>query len=378
MSWFRSAFLLLIAFVLGSAIAANAYGDDLASDRTFLHSDWRLESSCKLSAKAEAISLPGFDDSKWHPAIVPGTVVGSLVADKTLPDPNYGKNLNSYPGAFTDNKRQAANLDMPADSPFRCSHWFRTEFAAPAAFANRAIWLHFLGINYRANIWLNGKQLADRNDVAGAYRAYEFSIADLLHREGKNALAVEIFAPGKNDLGLTWVDWNPTPPDKDTGIWREVFLSSSGDVTLRHPFANAKLDSAYKSAALTLSAELRNTTDHVVKAAFVADVANIHLTQPVELAAKESKIIRFSPKQFPQLKLAEPHLWWPYQMGEPYLYNAKFRVEISDDISDSASVNFGIREVTSELTDTGARLFKVNGKRVLIRGAAWAPDMLLR
>jgi exo-1,4-beta-D-glucosaminidase len=378
MSRFRSAFLPLIAFVLSSAIAANAYGDDSASDRAFLHSDWRLESSCKLSAKAEAISLPGFDDSKWHPAIVPGTVVGSLVADKTLPDPNYGKNLNSFPGAFTNNKIQAANLDMPADSPFRCSHWFRTEFAAPAAYANRLVWLHFLGINYRANIWLNGKQLANRADIAGAYRVYEFSIGDLLHREGENALAVEIFAPEKNDLGLTWVDWNPTPPDKDSGMWREVFLSSSGDVTLRHPFANAKLDSAYKSASLTLSAELRNTTDHAVKAAFVADVADIHLTQPVELAAKESKIIRFSPEQFPQLNLASPHLWWPYQMGDPYLYTVKFRVAMSNEISDFASLDFGIREVTSELTDTGARLFKVNGKRVLIRGAAWAPDMLLR
>jgi len=135
----------------------------------------------------------------------------------------------------------------------------------------------------------NGKQLANRTEVAGAYRAYEFSIGDLLHREGKNALAVEIFAPEKNDLGLTWVDWNPTPPDKDTGTWREVFLSSSGDVTLRHPFATSKLDSAYKTAALTLSAELRNTTDHAVKAAFVADVADIHLAQPVELAAKKQK-----------------------------------------------------------------------------------------
>jgi exo-1,4-beta-D-glucosaminidase len=378
MSRFRSALVLSFAFVLSSAFAANSYGDDSPNSSVYLHSNWRLESSCKLTAKPEAISLPGFDDSKWHPALVPGTVVGSLVADKTLPDPNFGKNLNSFPGAFTNNKIQAANLDMPADSPFRCSHWFRTEFAAPAAYANRAIWLHFLGINYRANIWLNGKQLADRSEVAGAYRAFEFSIGNFLHREGKNALAVEIFAPEKNDLGLTWVDWNPTPPDKDTGMWREVFLTSSGDVTLRHPFANAKLDSNYKSAALTLSAELRNTTDHPVKATLHADLADIQLTQPVELAAKESKIIRFSPEQFPQLKLAEPHLWWPYQMGDPYLYTAKFRVEISDATSDSASINFGIREVTSELTESGGRLFKVNGKRVLIRGAAWAPDMLLR
>src|SRR5258708_265051 len=378
MSRFRSAFVYSLVLVLQSAFAAIACGGDSTSDPVFLHSDWRLESSCKLSAKPEAISLPGFDDSKWHSAIVPGTIVGSLVADRTLPDPNYGKNLNSFPCAFTDNKRQAANLDMPADSPFRCSHCFRTEFTTPPAYANRLVWLHFLGINYRANIWLNGKQLADRTEVAGAYRAYEFLISELLNKSGKNALAVEIFAPEKNDLGLTWVDWNPTPPDKDTGIWREVFLSSSGDVTLRHPFANSKLDSTYKSAALTLSADLRNTTDHTIKATFVADVANIHLTQPVELAAKESKIIRFSPEEFPQLKLAEPQLWWPYQMGDPYLYTAFFHVDMGKEASDSDSVSVGIREVTSELTETGARLFKVNGKRVLIRGAAWAPDMLLR
>jgi exo-1,4-beta-D-glucosaminidase len=378
MSRFRSALVPSFALVLMSVFAVNVSGEYSPSTPVYLHSDWRLESSCKLTAKAEAISLPGFDDSKWHPAIVPGTAVGSLVADKSLPDPNYGKNLNSFPGAFTNNKIQAANLDMPADSPFRCSHWFRTEFATPATYANRLVWLHFLGINYRASIWLNGKQLADRSEVAGAYRAYEFRIGELLNKNGKNALAVEVFAPEKNDLGLTWVDWNPTPPDKDSGMWREVFLSSTGDVTLRHPFANSKLDSAYKSAVLTLSAELHNTTDHPMKATLHAEVADIQLAQPVELAAKETKIIHFSPDQFPLLKLATPRLWWPYQMGAPYLYTAKFRVEISGDASDAASVDFGVREVTSELTDSGARLFKVNGKRVLIRGAAWTPDMLLR
>jgi exo-1,4-beta-D-glucosaminidase len=379
MSQIRSAMVFSLLALLGSSFAPGCLkADDSPAARIPLHSGWRMESSCKLSAKADVISLPGFDDAKWHAAVVPGTIVGSLVEDKSLPDPNYGMNLKSFPGAFTDNKRQAANLDMPADSPFRCSFWFRTEFSAPADSANRLLWLHFLGINYRANIWLNGKQLANREDVAGAYRFYEFQISELLNKNGKNALAVEIFAPEKNDLGLTWVDWNPTPPDKDAGMWREVFLTSSGAVTLRHPFANAKLDSAYKSAALTLSAELRNTTDHPVKATLAADVADIHLTQPVELAAKETKIFSFTPDQFAQLKLVNPHLWWPYQMGDPYLYSAKFHVDVDSAPSDSATVNFGIREVTSELTESGGRLFKVNGKRVLIRGAAWAPDMLLR
>ena len=378
MPLFRSVIIVLAVLFFASFNASSLPADEAYTSPVLLHSGWRMESSCKASAKPEAISTTGFNDSQWHPAVVPGTIVGSLVADKTLPDNNYGENLKSFPGGFNDNKHQAANLDMPADSPFRCSYWFRTEFAEPASYANRLVWLHFKGINYRANIWLNGKQIANRDGVAGAYRAYEFSIGELLNKTGKNALAVEIFAPEKNDLALTWVDWNPTPPDKDAGMWREVFLTSSGDITLRHPFANAKLDFAYKSAALTLSAELRNTTNHAIKATLHADLDDIHLRQPVEIAANESKIVRFSPEQFPELKLTSPHLWWPYQMGEPYLYTAHFSAKIGDTLSDSSSLAFGIREVTSELTETGGRLFKVNGKRVLIRGAAWAPDMLLR
>ncbi len=378
MSRFLSVAMVLVVFLLGIFFASGISAPDPSADQVFLHSGWRMESSQKVSANGAAISRTGFDDSKWHPALVPGTVVGSLVADKSLPDPNYGENLKSFPGAFNDNKHQAANLDMPADSPFRHSYWFRVEFDAPKDYAERLVWLHFLGINYSANIWLNGKQLANRDDVAGAYRAYEYRIDELLNKTGKNALALEIFASEKNDLGLTWVDWNPTPPDKDTGMWREVFLSSSDDVTLRHPFVNAKLDSAYKSAAITPSAELHNTADHPVKATLEVYFPGVLVSQSVELAAKESKIIRFSPEQFPQLKVSAPHLWWPYQMGEPYLYSAQFSVKIGETRSHSADVHFGIREVTSELTESGGRLFKVNGKRVLIRGAAWAPDMLLR
>ena len=346
--------------------------------RISLHGAWQLQSSCVDKSSAESISAPGFAAKDWHKAEVPGTVVGALVTDKTLPDPDYGVNLRSFPGVSLGGEEPFSNRDMPADSPYRCSFWFRTEFPTPAGLANKAAWLHFLGINYRANVWLNGKKIADRSEVAGAYRAYEFRVDPLLNKSGKNALAVEVFAPEKNDLGLTWVDWNPTPPDKNMGIWREVYLSDSGEVTLRAPFVSSKLDSDYKSAALTLSAELRNTTDHPVKAVLRADVDGKHLSQPVELAGNESKIVRFVPAAFPPLNLAHPHLWWPYQMGDPYLYTAKFRIELGKDVSDSAATTFGIREVTSELTDKGGRLFKVNGKRVLIRGAAWAPDLLLR
>jgi exo-1,4-beta-D-glucosaminidase len=373
---FRALRLALWLFC-GFFVAAPYLAAQIPVHREYLHGTWRIQSSCQDKATGEQLSVGGYDDSQWHPAEVPGTVFGALVTDKLVPDPDYGLNLKQTPG-FSEGRIPFADRDMPSESPYRCSFWFRTEFPTPANMNQAATWLHFLGINYRANVWLNGKKIGDKAEVAGAFRSFEFRVNELLKSGGKNALAVEVFAPEKYDLGLTWVDWNPTPPDKDMGLWREVFLSQSGDVTLRNPHVNSKLDSEYKSAALTASAVLTNTTDHPVKAVLHVELAGATLSQPVDLAAKESKTVRLSPEQFSRLKLAQPRLWWPYQMGEPYLYTAKFRVETDGGGSDSAVFSFGIREVTSELTPTGGRLFKVNGKNVLIRGAAWAPDMMFR
>jgi exo-1,4-beta-D-glucosaminidase len=373
---FRACRIALSLAVI-SMLACVSLSAQTPADRHFLHGNWRLESSCKVQAKGEQLSTVGFDDSHWHVAEVPGTVVGALVTDKTLPDPDYGLNLKQTPG-FSEGKIPFADRDMPADSPYKCSFWWRTEFVTPARMEKSAAWLHFLGINYRANVWLNGKKIGDQNSVAGAYRNFELRINDALNRSGKNALAVEVFAPEKYELGMTWVDWNPTPPDKDMGIWREVFLSSTGDVTLRRPFVNSKLGSDYHSAELTASALLTNTSDHPVKTILHVDLAGAELKQPVELAANESKTVELKPDQFAQLKLSDPRLWWPYQMGEPYLYAAKFSVDEDGGVSDTAKVDFGIREVTSEITPQGGRLFKINGKNVLIRGGAWAPDMLYR
>ena len=190
----------------------------------------------------------------------------------------------------------------------------------------------------------------------------------------RNAIAVEVFAPKKDDLEITWVDWNPTPADKLMGIWREVFLTRSGDVAVRAPFVTSKLDKDYENASLTLSASVHNVSEHAVSGVLRAGVddGGERLSQSVTLAPSETKIVRFTAEQFPQLKLSHPKLWWPYQMGEPNLHSAKFSFEIDGKVSDSAATTFGIREVTSELTEKGYRLFKINGRKLLIRGAAWA------
>jgi exo-1,4-beta-D-glucosaminidase len=370
----RSFALMLVAGLLLTARTATCAAEP---SKTYLYKDWQIQSSCEAKASGAEISAVGFDAKGWHHSDIPSTVVRALVTDKTYPDPDYGTNLRSLPGFNDDPQHFFSNLDVPKGSPFRCSWWFRTEFTPPPDKQHKTNWLNFLGINYRANVWLNGQKFADAKDVAGTFATFEFNVTKSLRPGTTNALAVELFAPGKNDLGITWVDWNPTPPDKDMGIWKEVFLRSSGDVSLRNAFVSSKLDTNYKNASLTMSVDLRNVASHSVSGVLRAEVGGKQVSQQVSLKSGETKNVSFAPEQYAQLRLENARIWWPYTMGEPNLYTAKLSFEIGNETSDAANVTFGVREVTSELTDKGYRLFKINGRKVLIRGAAWAPDLLL-
>ncbi|HKT48538.1 MAG TPA: hypothetical protein VJP87_13515, partial [Candidatus Acidoferrales bacterium] len=371
--------LIASSTVIGPARLRATPGQDRANSagRIELHENWQLQSSCNVKEKGEEISKAGYTTSGWHKIEVPATVVGALVTDKTYPDPDYGTNLKNFPGMNYSSRTFFANQDMPKGSPFACSWWFRTEFTAPPS-EGKTEWLNFDGINYRANIWLNGQKIADADEVAGTYRTYEFDITKALRAGGTNALAVEVFAPKKNDLGITWVDWNPTPPDKNMGIWKPVYLAESGPVAVRHPFVTSKVTENNSKAALTIGVDLKNSAKQEISGVLRAAAAGVTISQPVTLSAGETKTVYFSPDKFAELQLVNPQLWWPYTMGKPYLYHAEITFAVGDKISDAAGTDFGIRQVTSELTPEGHLLFKINGRNVLIRGAAWAPDLLFR
>ena len=157
----------------------------------------------------------------------------------------------------------------------------RNSNCPPDSAANKS--LHFDGINYRANIWLNGQKIADASDVLGTFRAFEFPIDSLLEPGKPNALAVEIFAPTETDLAITWVDWNPAPADKDMGLWRDVYVTPTGDVTVQNPFVATTLSENYSSASLTVSADLRNTSKEAVKGTLHAQIGSVEVRQSVEI-----------------------------------------------------------------------------------------------
>jgi exo-1,4-beta-D-glucosaminidase len=138
------------------------------------------------------------------------------------------------------------------------------------------------------------------------------------------------------------------------------------------------LDQTLDTADLTVYAELHNASDHAVKGLVSGTAAGIRFEQPVELAPHEDREIIFIPEKFPQLQIHNPKPWWPRQMGEPHLERLTLSFSVKGQTTDEQSVDFGFREITSELTAGGSRLFRVNGKPLLIRGAGWSQDMLLR
>lgn len=368
----------LLALAMFVAPIARADGD------ITLHEGWRVQSSAKVGANPEAVSTVGFNDASWYKATAPNTVFAVLVENGVYKNPYFGMNLRSVPGVSYEIGSEFANQEMPADSPFAVPWWYRKEFEVPEQFKGKTVWLAFRGINYRADIWINGKKVAGSDQVVGAFRRYEFDVTPFVKAGAKNVVAVEVSAPHANELGITWVDWNPTPPDKDMGLWQEVVLSASGPVAVRHAAVETKLDlPSLDKAHLTVRAMLENASNAAIKGTVRGKItgasAPIEFSQNIELSAGEHRAIEISSNDSPALNVSKPRLWWPYQMGEPYLH--KLTLEFTPEngaASDTQTISFGIVQTDSELTPEGYRLFKVNGRPVLVRGGGWAPDMMLR
>jgi exo-1,4-beta-D-glucosaminidase len=344
-----------------------------------LAAGWKLQSSALVENTGEVISAPSYDPKGWYDAIVPSTVFAALVAGNVYPDPFFGMNLRSVPGMGYPVGENFSNYDMPDDSPFRVKWWYRTGFDAGSLADGQQVWLRFRGLNYSGRIFVNGKRVDRPASVAGAYRHYEFNVTGLAKAGDGNAVAVEVAPPGIDDLGITFIDWNPAPPDKNMGLWNDVTLAFTGPVAIRHPHVVTALDPpSGATAGLTVTATLKNGSSRDLTGTLRGTVAGVSFSQEVALAAREEKQVVSDPASFPELNIANPRLWWPWEMGSQDMYDVELVFEADGKVSDRQGVRFGIREVKSEFTADGHRLFFVNFRKVLIRGAGYAPDMMLR
>ncbi len=353
---------LLLALAAGLACSQAPEGrvDSAAETTVRLRDGWHVAPAAEVAAEAPAISSAGFGVSGWTATSVPSTVLAALVRGGEVQDPYFGKNLEGIPRAR-----------------FEGPWWYRTEFTVDAPLPPAAR-LVFEGINYRADVWLNGQRIGGRDDLVGAFRIFEIDVTPHL-TAGANALAVRVHPPQPGDPTIGFVDWNPTPPDRSMGLWRGVELRLTGEVALDDVFVRSDVDlETLARASVTVAATLRNHSGRPVTAVVTGAIGDeIEIEQEIALAPGERRAVAFSPERFDQLVLERPRLWWPNGLGEPNLYDLALRVDVDGRASDRRELSFGIRHVDDYLTEEGHRGYAVNGRKLLVRGGGWVDDLLL-
>ncbi|MFH0843143.1 MAG: discoidin domain-containing protein [Bacteroidota bacterium] len=338
--------------------------------------NWKIQRASEVEAGGEKISEPGFDCDEWIVATVPGTVLVSYWNAGALPDPNY-----------SDNQL------MISESFFWSDFWYRNEFDVSEGFSNGRIFLSFDGINWKADVYVNGEK-AGRID--GGFMRGKFNVTPLINPGEKNSVAVRIIkndnpgvikeqtalSPDKNGgvLGadnptyhasIGW-DWIPTIRGRNIGIWNDVYLQAAGPVTIEDPLVLTDLELPdTTSAEISVEVTLINNEDRMIKGELAGSYGDIAFREEVSLGARESKQLKINPSSHPELILKNPELWWPKGYGEQNLYNVKLSFTTDDGLlSDETAFLSGVREMTYTDDDDILNIY-INGRRFIGRGGNW-------
>jgi hypothetical protein len=327
---------------------------------------WRLSPAPLIDVAGDGLSQPDFDDSRWYEAIVPGTVLTTLIARGVYPDSDYGLN----------------NLAIP-DSLSRQDYWYRSAFILPSNLQDKELRLTFKGINYAAEVWVNGVRVGE---IKGAFIRGVFDVTHLLRAGRRNAVAVRVSppphpgipheqsiaaGPGQNGGNLAidgptfiasegW-DWIPGIRDRNTGIWQDVELTATGELLLLDPHVVARLPlPRTDSADVSITVGIENHHASSVNATVSARFDDVVIRKMLMLAPGKSEVT-LDRREFRQLHLLSPRLWWPNGYGAANLYHLRIEVAADGLESDSRDFNFGIRELTYELSlfDSEGRLRRV-------------------
>jgi hypothetical protein len=336
--------------------------------------NWRLQRTSLVAANGEQLSTAGFSDKDWMVATVPGTVLTSYLNDGAIVNPDFGENQYAV-----------------SDSFFCSDFWYRDEFTAPAAqHPGDHTWLNFDGINWKAEVYLNGQRVGR---IDGAFLRGRFDVTALVHRGAVNALAVRIIrvanpgstkdkaAPTVNGGALGrdnptfhasagW-DWMSTIRGRDTGIWNTVTLTTSGPVKIEDPLVTTTLplpDTTH--ADVTIRTTLQNQESKSISGILRVKFGDIQVEAPVTIEAGERKAVTLSPSTQAALHLTNPKLWWPVGYGEPNLYPVSISFDVDGVVSDRASFQAGVRQFTYS-EDGGVLKIWINGRRFIARGGNW-------
>lgn len=327
-----------------------------------LSEGWFIQSAEKTALDGAALSVgASVSGEEWYAATVPSTVLGALTESNGL-----------WQDAF-----KGMNYKDIDRTQFESPWWYMTSFDVPALKEGQRAELVFEGLSYRADVWLNGTQIASSDEMYGPFRQFSYDVTDILKESNSLAVKVTRWQPGEFNIGF--VDWNPRPADESMGIFRPVWLRYSNAVALKNPAVRSKVDTeGFEEAWLTVEATLHNGSDNAVNGHLCGKMEGRSFRYPVTLEAGETKTVELTSEDIKMLNLRKPRIWWCHNLGKPEMYSMELSFVADGKVSDSQTVDFGVRQLDTYFTEEGHRGYILNGKKVLIKGAGWTDDIFLR
>lgn len=245
--------------------------------------------------------------------------------------------------------------------------------------------LIFKGLDTYADVWLNGEKILHSDNQ---FIRYEKEVKSLLKKRD-NELKVRFypFDAQRDSLIETYRlrfpekyavmrkaayqnGWDWAPRYLNIGIWKDVELHGWNDFKLENV---AFLTKNVTEESAEMIANISVLSDKEVALRFAVFGNGVELAEQ-NISCEGNSFIKI------QFVVNNPELWWPNEMGEQTMTDFEVKIYKNDKLVDTQKVKTGIRkiELIEEPDSIGcAMYFKVNGKKVYIKGANYVPEQMI-
>jgi mannosylglycoprotein endo-beta-mannosidase len=372
--------MLFISCAFFQSITANA------QNKYELNEGWKCTPISNVKEAGADISRVTYNINSWMPAVVPGTVLTSLVAAHKMPDPFYGMNNEQIPDIYR------AGRDY-------YTYWFVKDFKEAQPKGNDQVYLNFRGVNYSFDVFLNGHKLNEKPHK-GMFLRQAYNISKWMAKDGNNRVAVVVYPPDvvgnpnggqggdgtiARNVGIQYTagwDWIQPIKDRNTGIWDKVTIEKTAGVRIIDPHVVTlvpgvrQADGPQQPAIIQVSADLQNAGNTPVSGELKYVLDGNTVSKKVTLKANSTQTIYLN-----DYTLKNPKLWWPSGYGAQHLYPMRLQfVTGLNKVSDQTDIKVGVRQITTEWNArTESRQININGQKIFIKGGNWiVSDEMLR
>lgn len=251
------------------------------------------------------------------------------------------------------------NIDFPDAEGIG---FYRKVFDLPPGWEGRAVQLHFGGVSYRAEVWLNGRFAGSH---MRAYTSFSLDITSLVHTGLSNELIVRV-ASLSRIKAVDGMVLNYSAASKQGwyytfgGLWGKVYLDALPLVS----FDKVSIDPDLHHEVVQVEVALNNRHLYTVQAGL-----HLHLLAPDGGSVSDQTTdvwLHPGMNRFAyQISVPEPYAW---DCDHPHLYQMVAEICEAGGQTDRTSTAFGMRDFTVQNGQ-----FILNGGPIYIRGVILQP-----